>query len=48
MTDDEATTVTLAGAAGNVMEGAAKEITVTLGRALADGEALAVPLTFMG
>ncbi len=48
VTDDDATTVTLAGAAGNVMEGAAKEITVTLGRALAEGEALAVPLTFMG
>ncbi len=48
VTDDDATTVTLAGAAGNVMEGTAKEITVTLGRALAEGEALPVPLTFMG
>ncbi len=48
VTDDDATTVTLAGAAGNVMEGATKEITVTLGRALAEGEALPVPLTFMG
>ncbi len=48
VTDDDATTVTLAGAAGNVMEGAAKEITVTLSRALAEGEALPVPLTFGG
>ncbi len=48
VTDDDATTVTLAGTAGNVMEGAAKAITVTLGRALAEGEALPVPLTFMG
>ncbi len=48
VTDDDATTVTLAGTAGNVMEGAAKAITVTLSRALAEGEALPVPLTFMG
>ena len=48
VTDDDATTVTLAGTAGNVMEGAAKQITVTLSRALAEGEALPVPLTFMG
>ncbi len=48
VTDDDATTVTLAGTAGNVMEGAAKAITVTLSRALAEGEALPVPLTFGG
>ncbi len=46
--DNDATTVTLAGAAGDIMEGADKAFTVTLGRALAAGEALAVPLTFMG
>ena len=46
--DNDATTVTLAGAAGNVGEGETKTFTVTLGRALADGEILPVPLTFGG
>ncbi len=46
--DDDATTVTLAGATGNIIEGTTKAITVTLGRTLAAGEALPVPLTFMG
>ena len=46
--DNDATTVTLAGAAGNVEEGANKTLTVTLGRGLVSGEALAVPLTFGG
>ena len=46
--DNDATTVTLAGAAGNVEEGDTKTFTVTLGRALADGEILPVPLAFAG
>ena len=44
--DDDATTVTLAGAAGDLEEGEQKTITVTLGRGLVSGETLAVPLTF--
>ncbi len=46
--DDDATTVTLTGATGNIIEGTTKAITVTLGRTLAAGETLPVPLTFMG
>ncbi len=46
--DNDATTVTLTGATGNIIEGTTKAITVTLGRPLAAGEALPVPLTFMG
>ena len=48
VTDDEATTVTLAGAAGNIKEGETKEFTIELGRGLVDGETLTVPLTFGG
>ncbi|MCY4157318.1 MAG: spondin domain-containing protein, partial [Gammaproteobacteria bacterium] len=48
VTDDDATTATLAGASGNIEEGATKTFTVTLSRALAGGETLAVPLTFSG
>ncbi len=44
--DNDPTTVTLAGAAGNVAEGATKDFTITLGRGLVNGEALPVPLTF--
>ncbi len=46
--DNDATTVTLAGAAGNITEGGAKTFTVTLGRGLVNGETLGVPLTFGG
>ena len=46
--DDDATTVTLAGAPGNVAEGKTKAITVTLGRGLVRGETLTAPLTFAG
>ena len=46
--DNDATAVTLAGVAGNVEEGDTKTFTVTLGRALADGEILPVPLAFVG
>ncbi len=46
--DNDPTPVTLAGAPGDVAEGGAKTFTVTLGRGLVDGEALAVPLTFGG
>ncbi len=46
--DDDPTTVTLAGASGDITEGGTKEITVTLGRGLVNGETLPVPLTFGG
>ncbi len=46
--DNDATTVTLAGSAGNITEGGAKTFTVTLGRGLVNGETLPVPLTFGG
>ncbi len=46
--DDDATTVTLAGSAGNIEEGETKTFTVTLGRGLVNGETLPVPLTFTG
>ncbi|MCY4304080.1 MAG: fibronectin type III domain-containing protein, partial [Aestuariivita sp.] len=48
ITDNDATTVTLAGATGNVVEGGTKTFTVTLGRALVADEILPVPLTFGG
>ncbi len=48
ITDDDPTTVTLAGAAGDIEEGGAKTFTVTLGRGLVSGETLPVPLTFAG
>ncbi len=46
--DDDATTVTLAGAAGNITEGETKTFTITLNRGLVNGEALPVPLIFTG
>ena len=48
VTDDDATTVTLAGTSGNIEEGQTKTFTITLGRGLVDGESLTVPLTFGG
>ena len=48
VTDDDATTVVLAGEAGNINEGRTKTMTLTLGRGLVDGEVLTVPLTFGG
>ena len=47
--DGDPTTVTLAAPAGNISEtGGSKTISVTLGRALVDGEALSLPLTIGG
>ena len=46
--DDEATPVTLTAAAGDVREGSTKELTLSLGRGLVDGQVLVVPLTFGG
>ncbi len=46
--DDDATTVTLTGAAGDVTEGGTKDFTVSIGRGLYDGENLSAPLTFAG
>ena len=49
ITDDDATTVTLAAPAGDIIEkSGGKTITVTLGRTLEGDEVLAVPLTFGG
>ena len=48
ITDDDPTTVTLAGAAGDLDEGSGKDLTVTLGRGLVAGESLEVPLSFSG
>ena len=49
ITDDDATTATLAAPAGDIAEkNGGKTITVTLGRTLEGDEALAVPLTFGG
>ena len=48
ITDDDPTTVTLAGAAGDLTEGSGKDLTVTLGRGLVAGESLEVPLSFSG
>ena len=44
--DNEPTTVTLAGAAGDITEGGAKTFTVSIGRGLVQGEVLPVPLVF--
>ncbi|MCY3891779.1 MAG: hypothetical protein OXF65_00615, partial [Acidimicrobiaceae bacterium] len=48
--DDDATAVTLAAAAGGAIaeDGGARQVTVTLGRALAAGETLTAPLTVTG
>ncbi len=46
--DNDATAVTLAGSAGDVVEGGTKDFTITLNRGLVNGEALPVPLTFSG
>ena len=46
--DDDATTVILSGAVGNLEEGERKTFTITLGRGLVQGETLTVPLTFRG
>ena len=46
--DNDPTAVTLAGTAGDVVEGGTKTFTVTLNRGLVNGEALPVPLTFDG
>ncbi|MXW41461.1 MAG: hypothetical protein F4Z75_10065, partial [Synechococcus sp. SB0668_bin_15] len=46
--DDDTTTVTLTGDTNDVNEGATKDFTLTIGRALRDGETLAVPLSFAG
>ncbi len=46
--DDDPTTVTLSADAGDVVEGGTKDITITLGRSLIEGEALPVALTFGG
>ncbi len=48
ITDNDPTTVTLAREAGGVTEGNTLDYTLTLGRALVDGEALAVPVTIRG
>ena len=48
VTDNDPTSVTLAGAAGDVTEGGTKTFTVTLGRGLVNGETLGVPLSFGG
>ncbi len=44
--DNDPTTVTLAGSAGDVVEGGTKDFTITLNRGLVNGETLPVPLTF--
>ena len=48
VTDDDPTTVTLAGTMDDIELGSTKQFTITLGRGLEDGEELAVPLTFAG
>ncbi len=48
VTDNDTTTVTLSGAAGNLIEGDEKNILLTLGRGLRQGETLTAPLTFAG
>ncbi len=48
VSDNDPTTVTLSGAAGNLVEGDAKDIDLTLGRGLRQGETLTAPLTFAG
>ncbi len=46
--DNDPTAVTLAGSAGDVVEGGTKAFTITLNRGLVNGEALPVPLAFGG
>ena len=46
--DNDPTTVTLAGSAGDVVEGGTKDFTITLNRGLVNGETLPVPLAFTG
>ena len=46
--DNDATAVTLDGPAGNITEGSAKNVTLTIGRGLVRGETLTAPLTFSG
>ena len=46
--DDDPTTVTLAGPAGNIAAGGTKEFTITLNRGMESPETLIVPLTFEG
>ncbi len=46
--DNDPTAVTLAGSAGDVVEGGTKTFTITLNRGLVNGETLPVPLTFSG
>ena len=48
VTDNDATTATLAGPAGDVREGNAKVLTLTLNRGLRSGESLTAPLSFAG
>ncbi len=48
VSDNDTTTVTLSGAAGDLVEGGAKDILLTLGRGLRQGETLTAPLTFAG
>ncbi len=48
VTDNDTTTVTLSGAAGDLIEGDEKNILLTLGRGLRQGETLTAPLTFAG
>ena len=48
VTDNDTTSVTLAGSADDVNEGGTKEVTLTLGRGLVNGETLGVPLSFGG
>ncbi len=48
VSDNDATTVTLAGGTGNLNEGKTRAITLTLGRALVAGEKLSAPFTFSG
>ncbi len=49
VSDNDNTSVVLSAPAGNIGEtGGSKEITITLGRALATGETLTAPLTFGG
>ncbi len=46
--DDDVTTITLAGAKGDIKEGQTKVFTIQLGRGLVTGETVTIPLTFAG
>ena len=49
VTDDDPTSVTLAGSSGGyLIEGGTRTLTLTLGRGLVKGETLTMPLTFAG